>query len=327
MESASSTMRVLSSSTLHAVLLNVQPLRYDGGSRPQDDLPGHVRAGSAVRRWNHRLAVVQDDTCAIALCDDDGRLHPLLLPWGEGHRRVFDDEIGNKKAKLDLEAGVTLPDGRLLALGSGSTAARERLVLATPPDQIRTVDGHALYSALRAQTAFAGSQLNIEGAIVIGDRVRLFQRGNGVARDGLEPINATGDLLLVELLEWIDRGGPVPLLRDVVRFELGCANGVELGFTDACLLPDGRVAFVTGAEASPDVERDGEVMGCGFGVIDGDQAWHTDIVDSEGRPSLLKIEGLELLAWQPQPRFAVVVDMDNPQQPALLGLLEVTGLG
>jgi len=314
------------SSTLRAVLQDLQPLHYSGGARPEEDLPGHVRAGSAVRMWNHRLAIIQDDTCAIALREEGGEVGALLLPWGDGHRRLFDDEIGNKKTKLDLEAGVTLPDGRLLALGSGSSSARERLVLATPPDQIRVVDGHALYAALRSQVEFAGSELNVEGAIVDGDRMRLFQRGNGAPRGDLLPVNATGDLLLAELLAWLDQDGPTPALHDVVQYDLGQVAGVDRGFTDACPLPDGRVAFLTGAEDSPDAVRDGEVVGCGFGIIVGDLAWHTDIIDSSGQPSLLKIEGLELLAWQPRPRFAVVMDMDSPSVPALLGSLEVEGL-
>jgi hypothetical protein len=57
--------------------------------------------------------------------DRTGAFRPLLLPQGEGGRRQFDDRLGNKAAKLDLEAGVVLPDGRFVALGSGSTARRE----------------------------------------------------------------------------------------------------------------------------------------------------------------------------------------------------------
>jgi hypothetical protein len=161
---------------------------------------------------------------------------------------------------------------------------------------------------------------------VLGERVRLFQRGNGAPRGELRPVNATVDLDLEELLAWLDRGGAVPALRDVVPYDLGEVAGVARGFTDACALPDGRVAFATGAEASPDAEHDGAVAGCGFGVLAGGRAWHTDIVDASGAASALKIEGLELLTLQPCARFALVVDMDSPHEPALMGVLEVEGL-
>ena len=61
---------------------------------------------------------------ALALTDAKGGFEPLLLPVGADGHRSFDDTIGNKHMKMDLEAAVVLPDGRVLAFGSGSTEAR-----------------------------------------------------------------------------------------------------------------------------------------------------------------------------------------------------------
>ena len=99
--------------------------------------------------------IVQDDVNVLALRDAAGRIRPRLLPWGDGRRRRFDDTLGNKAAKLDLEAGVVLPDGRFLALGSGSTVRRQRLVVAWPDGRVALREGGELYELLRAKRQFS----------------------------------------------------------------------------------------------------------------------------------------------------------------------------
>lgn len=80
-----------------------------------------MRAASAVCRSGGRLVIIQDDTNVLTYRHDDGHTEAVLLPAGEGGRRTFDGWQGNKHAKMDLEACAALPDGRLVALGSGST--------------------------------------------------------------------------------------------------------------------------------------------------------------------------------------------------------------
>lgn len=310
---------------LRAVITRLQPLTYADGGAPDDDRPPHVRAASAIRRQGDRLIVVQDDINVLAL-HRDGLVEALLLPRGEGGLRAFGDDRGNKRAKMDLEACAALPDGRLIAFGSGSTRRRDRLVLVehdTPP---RIVDATPLYRGLRAATAFSGSELNLEGALVVGDRLRLFQRGNGTAREGLLPVSATADLDLVAFLAWLDGAatgsGVAPGLVDIAVFDLGTLAGTPLGFTDAALTTDGRVAFVACAEASPDTFNDGEVAGCRFGFIDGDDVRTCDVVDAEGAPAVIKLEGLE--STEDPSRFLVVADMDRADEAALLADLAVS---
>lgn len=311
---------------LRAELGIMQPLRF-AAAAPELDVAAHVRAGSAVRRWGGRVVITQDDVNALALLDErTGTLESLLLPRAEDGRRSFGEATGNKALKLDLEACVTLRDGRLIAFGSGSTAARERVVVVSPDHGVRVIDARSLYAMLRAELEFAGSELNIEGAVVVGDVLRLFQRGNGAARGELRPVDATGDLELAQFLAWLD-GGALPSLARVRQYELGRVHGVRLGFCDAAALPDGRVAFVAGAEDSPDTYRDGVVVGCRFGILDGDDVRTADIVDAEGEPSRLKLEGLELRSqgnggWE----FDVVADMDDPDSPTRMGTLRVTVL-
>lgn len=308
---------------LRATLDHLTPLTLAAAPPPADDHPAHVRAASAIRRWGPRLVLVQDDVNALTLRDPTGHVRPLLLPPGPDNRRVFGDDLGNKHHKMDLEACAVLPDGRCVAFGSGSTPRRERLVALTPDAPPRLVDGAALYAHLRATEAFAGSELNIEGALVAGHALLLFQRGNGAPRGALAPINAMGSLDLEAFTRWLDGKAPAPTLQAITRLHLGALDGIPLGVTDATLAPDGRVAIITTAEASPDATRDGPVAGGRFGYLDDTALVVTDILDPTGRLAPLKLEGIERRpdAWG---EYDVVADTDRPDQPATLGRLRVT---
>lgn len=318
-------LRAESAPQLQATLHEVRPLVFNPVPT-SPALPAHVRAGSAVRRWGQRLVVVQDDVHALALLDASaGVVAPLALTPGADGSYVFGEALGNKALKMDLEAAVVLPDGRLVALGSGSTARREHLVVVDERHHVRVVEGHELYAHLRARTDFAGSELNLEGAVVTSGSLRLLQRGNGAAIGGLVAVNALGDLPLDAFTAWLD-GGPVPQLSAVWQVDLGRVAGVPFGFTDAAALPDGRIAFLAGAEDSPDTYRDGQVVGCRLGIIDGEDIRLTDIVEEDGALTRLKLEGID---WRGQGQdgswhFVVVADMDAPDVPALMGSLTVT---
>lgn len=288
------------------------------------DLPAHVRAGSGLRRWGERIVVVQDDVNALALLDERaGTVAPLVLPAGAGGRRQFSERSGNKAAKMDLEACVVLPDGRLLAIGSGSTSAREHVVVVDTDHHVCVVDAAPLFEHLRSRRDFAGSELNLEGAVVVGGLLRLFQRGNGAVVDGRAPSNAVGDLPLDAFLGWLDHGTAPPRLASVTCVDLGHVRGVPFGFTDASALPDGRVVFLAGAEDSPDTYRDGDVLGARIGLLDGDRVTLCEVLDEAGRPTSLKLEGVDFVGFSSSGgvELAVVADMDDPDVPAVIASL------
>lgn len=308
-----------------ALLRDVAPMAYADGGDPSADYPAYVRAGSAVRRWNAGLVVVQDDVNALALRDGTGVFNPLLLPRGEQGRRRFDDSLGNKAAKLDLEAGVVIPDGRFIALGSGSTSRRERIAVVWPDRKVDLREAGEFYDLLRNTPQFAGAKLNLEGAVVVGDRLRLFQRGDSAPTETTPAVNATADVDLADWVRWLDGEGPLPRLLAVVQYDLGAVDGVPLGFTDAAALSPQTMVFLAGAEASVDAVSDGAVAGCRVGLIDGEAVWIWDIRNEQGELVRLKLEGVEPLddeRAEPR-RFAVVTDMDRADQPGLIGILEL----
>jgi hypothetical protein len=308
------------------------PLVYEGGADPALDRPAHVRAASGLARVGDRVAVVQDDANFLALVDPaTGRAEAVPLPPGEGGARLFGAARGTKHLKLDLEACLALPpeltpDGAptVLALGSGSTRRREQALLATLPaggrSHARIVPAPGLYALLRAASAFSGSEMNVEGAVLVGDRVRLFGRGNGAARGDARALNATCDVDAARLVAYLRGRGAPPAPGAIVQYALGDLDGAPLGFTDAALAGR-RVLYTAAAEASPDAVQDGEVTGSVLGIIEGPEARWTPLADADGRPLAgLKAEGI-LAATPDGSRLWVVNDADDPDTPS--ELLEV----
>lgn len=327
--------------SLVARVVRRTPLHYRAGADPALDRPAHVRAGSSVARLGGRLVVVQDDANFFALVDpDSGDAEAITLAAGAGGVRQFDEGRGNKRHKLDLEACVVVPgDGsgasRLLVFGSGSKARRESVVDASgletsdPSLVMRHLPG--LYAALRAAPDFAGSQLNVEGAIFLAGRgegasaVRLFGRGNGAARGTLQARNATCDLDWPALDAHLStpRAAPPPALRHITQYDLGAVESVPFGFTDAAVMRDGAMLYVAAAEASRNAIRDGTVAGSALGVIHVDargcpvEARFAVVHDAHGQPFTAKIEGVAL-SWESPARCWVVVDTDDPAAPSEL---------
>ena len=321
----SRTLTATYSNGLTAMLGVPRPLRYDRGADPGSDLPAHVRAASAIRRHGSRLVILQDDVNALAILDPSTSLtQSLLLPAGPDGARVFDDTRGTKKLKLDLEASVVLPDGRLVALGSGSSRHRERLVTisAAAGAPVQLSSGAELYAGLRVHADARAARLNIEGAVVQGDWLRLLQRGNG--KRGRAPWNAVLDVSLAKFIGWLDGRNDMPPVRRILELDLGAIGGVPFGFTDAAVAADGRLAFLACAEDSADVVSDGPVLGCRFGWLDIDDqgAVMTTVVDADGEPTGLKLEGIESRE-NGGAVFDVVADMDRADEPAQIAELVV----
>ena len=309
-------------------------LRFADGGDPAVDRTPHVRAASGLA-WSSvagapRLVVAQDDTSHLALIDPSvtpPAVSAITLDHVMGGRRVFEARLGNKKHKLDLEACTTIElDGveQVLVIGSGSLPVRERFVLVGPGGVTRIHHAPALYAALREATGFSGSELNLEGVVCIGEDLVLFQRGNGAARGELEPVDATCVLSIEALVRHLRDGAPVPPLLDVTQHVLGEIDGVRVTFTDATRVGD-RIAFLLGAEASPNAIDDGVVVGVGLGTmaLDASDASWSRVIEPGGQPFLGKAEGLApRRVGVDDGSFWAVVDRDDPDHAA--ELLEIS---
>jgi hypothetical protein len=319
---------------LEARIVRRVAMHYADGEDASADRPAHVRAASSMTWVGTRIALVQDDVNFVALVDPrTGLATAVTLPAGKDDLRQFDVGRGNKKYKLDLEAMTRVPQvggSMVLAFGSGSKKRRENVLTlsftgraADPvPAEPSLVPLPALYAALRATTDFAGSDMNIEGALYLDGMIRLFSRGNGEAKDGLNPLDATCDLSWGALKAHIDSPDmqPPPAIARVTQYELGAVDGVPLGFTDAIPLQRGGVMYSAAAEASPDASEDGEVGGSALGVLPNDRRqggrW-ARILDEDGAPFVGKVEGL-VLDRRDATRALVVIDVDDHTRPSEL---------
>jgi len=339
------TVVSLPDDALTATVVRSLLLRYRDGADAALDRPAHVRAASGLAWVGSRLAVIQDDTNFVALVDPtDGGADAVPLPAGPGGVRQFDDGRGNKAHKLDLEAVVSVPaaaaggsgEPLVVAFGSGSSPRRERVVVCHGlGDRAREVrvdlhDARDFYAGLRAAADFAGSELNVEGAVYLGGgRLRLFGRGNGAPRDGVLPVDATCDVDWPALAAHLGAPGrdPPPVPTGIVQYDLGAVGGVALTFTDAARGPGDAGAgtrwtvYTAAAEASPDATRDGPVAGAAIGVIaersSGTAARWALLRDAAGEPFAGKAEGIVLAPGDPT-RAYVVVDRDAYDAPSQL---------
>lgn len=285
------------------------PLRFTDGSV--------VRAASGIARYADGWLVVQDDaTHGCVWRSGVGERLRLFSPV-RGHD-VFDEASGTKELKPDLEAVVSLADGRTLTLGSGSTSARMRGVLLSETSIL--VAGLAPVYARVADALDVGpDQLNLEGACVVGDQLRWFQRG--VPSAGAP--SASVDVALDSLLE-AAAGHPAAIrVSGVRRYELGVVDGVPLAVTDAVTLSDGRVLVSAVAEDSGSTYDDGPVTGSAVALLSGDL-----VLDLAVLPLLdgavAKVEGLALAGHRDAGDvddvldLVAVVDADDPAAPSLL---------
>jgi hypothetical protein len=320
--------------SLRARIVRTVPLVYAEGADAALDRPAHVRAGSGLAWIGGVLAVVQDDANFVALADPaTGLCRAVTLPAGEGGLRQFDDERGNKRFKLDLEGCVAVPGKHggetLVAFGSGSTARRERVLLAEglggAEARVALRDGTGFYARLREAAEFAGSELNVEGAAWHGGRIVLLNRGNGAPGDDCGPVDAVCQVDWAALRAHLadPAAHPPPSPEAIAAYDLGAIDGCPLGFTDAAAFGDALVYMAT-AEASPNAVDDGPVTGSAVGIIGADgEARFAVLEDADGRRFDCKVEGV---ARGPRPgTLYVVVDRDDPHCPSELCEVELSG--
>lgn len=271
---------------------------------PAAGLP-FLSAASGLVRIGDLLYVVADDEHHLGVFPIDAARPGRLITLFPGE--LPDDPDARKAAKPDLEA-LTVLDGAILAVPSGSTLARGRGVLWDPaaPGAPRAIDWSPLYSRCRERLP----ELNVEGAVVHGDALVLLQRGNGALG-----VNALIELDLDGVRRDIAGGVMRPdCLRAIREVKLGALEGVPLSFTDGASLGDEGILFSAAAEASPDTYRDGPCVGSALGRLsaDGVLTWLEPLAGSA------KVEGVA--AWRDGDRIEawLVTDADRRDRPAEL---------
>ncbi len=264
-------------------------------------LPG-VRAGSALIFTGGRLLVVQDDALAVAWVDPrTGAIEHLILE-GDGGPLV-------KAKKPDFESAFLGRDGSITLLGSGSTAARYRAARFDIPGGAapRFHDCTPLFHAIGARL---GAAPNLEGAVLVGERLHLFHRGSG------------DDLSAIVEVEASAIGAEAVTVLAFTRCDLGTAAGVPLTFTDATGCGDAMI-YLAVAEDTPNAVDDGPIAGAAVGVLAGGQARFALLEEADGTLTTRKVEGI-VIDRETRSTY-LVTDPDDPERPAELCRVELEG--
>lgn len=279
----------------------------------------HLSAASGLVKIGKWLFIVADDEKHIAVFNGEGDSSGIAHPIMAGELPL--DTEARKRVKHDFEAiaqvpnSKKLPYGGLLILGSGSKKQREQGViipfLAPPTDskipalgEACIIDLDPIYDALKDEPG----KTNIEGAIILGKEILLFQRGNKNNRNAIIRFkwkeflaSATGE----------GKGTPDYTIQ---HFDLGAIDGVPLCFTDATALTDGRLVFTAAAENAEEACVDGACMGSAIGII----STTGELISLKRVDKKVKLEGIDVQEESTELKLWLVSDPDNPQLPGQL---------
>ena len=284
-------------------ILTIDPLHHPRGQP-------HLSAASGLVCANGRVYVISDDEHHLVVFRDresPGEVHRLFageLPAGKKAR---------KRLKPDLETLLCLPpygsspNAALLALGSGSRTNRSSGVViplgagGEPSAEVRGFDLEPLYAPLRE----ALGEINIEGAMVVGDEFVLLNRGVAGGCD-----NAAVRYPLRALTDAIE--GQVSAVKpaSIRCYAIGRIDAVALAFTDAAALPDGGWVFTAVAEDTRDSYADGRCSGSAVGVVDAGGA----LVATHRLDRPVKVEGIAVRVDRAGMTLCMVTDADDPAQ-------------
>jgi len=296
-------------------LVKSRLLRLAAPSQP--GRPAYVSAASGLVKRGPELFVIADDELQLAVFDCANDEPGVLVRLFAGELPL--DPNARKARKSDFEALVRLEpfagcgSGALLALGSGSRKNRRRAALLPLTESsvdaaaVRVLDGSRLFAALTTEV----DDVNVEGAVVIDDRLVLMHRGN--AR---HPTCALVRFRLAPLLESIaddDKLGRAHV-ESVRHYELGKIDDAPLTFTDGCALGDGSLLFSAVAEQADDAYVDGPCRGAAVGAIGPDgRLRRIEYLDQPW-----KIEGIAAEPHHGQHRVWLTTDADSVDVPAAL---------
>ena len=276
----------------------------------------YLSAASGLVRAGPFFYIVADDELELGVFRIDDPRPGRLIPIFEGELPSLNPE--RKAQKPDLETLTLLPPfadfphGALLALGSGSKRNRRRSAVVgldaegAVRGSAQIVDLSPIFDPLDG--AFSG--LNIEGAVVIGDEMLLFQRGN--KRNSENAIVRWPLSRFLDGLSGSHKSALEPL--SIERIDLGRFDGIPFGFTDAAALPDGEMLFTAVAEDTDDSYDDGPCAAAAIGIVGPDaqlrRVLRLDVP--------LKVEGVDAWVVGNSIQLLLVTDADDPAIPAIL---------
>jgi hypothetical protein len=256
------------------------------------ELPG-VSSASGLARVGNFYFIIGDGSTELT------RLDLKFNVLGTTHLYdpvTVDEAPGAKKQKRDLEVVTKFErNGRieLLCFGSGSKSPLRdviyRVDVTNPETPIKNADVStvSLYQAFRATPDIVGTEkLNIEGAMVHGDKFYIFQRGN---RSGINPMI---EIALEAFVQYLSDQSKVPSFK-VHKVKLPLLWDNPVGFSDA--VPSNENILFSG---SVEVKTENPMHASFFGLLRPGATvpdWCEPVKDDKGEIAHIKIEGLAIV--------------------------------
>jgi hypothetical protein len=281
----------------------LRTLNINGSANSQNK--AYISAASGLALSSKFLFCIADDLNTLAKFNIEKDLPGEIISLGLPELPA--DKTQTKKYKPDFESILKISKDSIILLPSGSGDLRNTAVLFNP-DRIFSFSLKLLFAELSKSIP----ELNIEGAIMTGSEIILFQRGNGKNAQN-SVITLSAEIFLHEMdTEMSITGKSIKKIQNVY---LNTLNNVPLSFTDACLRGD-RIYFLAAAENSASTWEDGEFSGAIIGEIN--TAGH--IISRHSLEIAHKPEGLE---YHPEKDiFLICTDSDDPDIPGMLYSLE-----
>ncbi|HEY6529418.1 MAG TPA: hypothetical protein VIZ65_12040 [Cellvibrionaceae bacterium] len=298
-------------------MIKLKPIRNLTLTQPLgDNRYAHLSAASGLVKLGDWFFVVADDEKFISVFQHNNPAPGIPHRIIEGN---FPQDVeARKKIKHDFEVLTLLPSsqqhpyGALLILGSGSAKQRKQGAIIpfiekpnakTPPvlGEVEIIDLDPMYDAFKDEPG----KINIEGAVIAGKHILLFQRGNKNNHNAIIKIKLNDFFAAVT-----GKNNNSPHYQ-LTRFDLGDIDGIPLCFTDATALPDGSVLFTAAAENTSDAYIDGACMGSAIGIINADG----ELINITPVDLRIKLEGIEAEIEADRIRLWLVTDPDNSTLP------------
>ena len=280
-------------------------IRYLDVAEPLASGHPFLSAASGLVLIGDTLCVVGDDEQHLALFnqnnDGPGKLLRLLpgdLPRKKKARKAVKPDF---EILFQLSAQDETKSGLICAMGSGSTPQRMRgAIIDIETGSVTLLDLQLLFAALTPLV----TEINLEGAVVRGDRLLLFNRGNMT-----NPETCIFETSVAAVTG--DASVEVALVKTLA---LPLIDGVPLTVTDACSLGDDRFLVSAVAEVTDDSYADGDILGAAIIVLNAD----LEVVRIEPLEPSLKIEGITARRTTTGAEMLCVSDADDPDTPSSL---------
>jgi len=220
-----------------------------------------------------------------------------------------------KKVKPDFEAMAFFPKGEekeLLIFSSGSKSPEREFFASVHFGQAeagtKTYPITPFYEKLKTAAKLDAEELNIEGAVINGGELFLFNRGENVVMK----------YKMNEFQAYIEgkQESPEPIVYSIKLPEV---KGVKAGFSGATAIPgEGKILFTASVENTANWIDDGEILGSFVGLIDlknlkdGLQPECNRIMEN-GHPLNVKVESIAVyyLTVENSLRLVLVTDSDG----------------